>query len=460
MQRQRTYKSKKNRDSLFAQIVKGSIIRSLRQFTFLSLIVLHGTLYAKTLDSFLITVQELKAMQDLKSSMVIDTYNQIIKGRTFHPIEQTCSFDAVKQSLGDDEIAIEIFVVPDTTGQNEYFAFTVRKDYETPHICWLFDEDKLNHEMERKDSFFTDTVAATMLLNPLNEELSGIRRIFLTPAGKLHLFAIEYCNTGNGVMLSEKYEFFRLTSSAVLTHRKDKYESYKSHAIFGGIDFDMLPDFEEKYDSYSSEYSYGYLQDSYQAAIDIHKNLLSMGLHGKLYANDAATETSLKALSGQDISILFIETHGVTDPRQRDSSYPNALMLAGASYVMNGGIIPEGKEDELLTLEEIAKLDLSSVDLAVISACKSALGDIGYQGVSGLMSAFKTAGVNSLIMTTDNVIDHVAGEVWKGLFRNINNSMSKRESLLDAIKHIKIIQDGFYCAPKYWTPFILIDGLN
>jgi CHAT domain-containing protein len=47
------------------------------------------------------------------------------------------------------------------------------------------------------------------------------------------------------------------------------------------------------------------------------------------------------------------------------------------------------------------------VDLAVISACKSALGEIDDQGVDGLMRAFKTAGVNSLVMATDDVVDYV-----------------------------------------------------
>ncbi len=49
----------------------------------------------------------------------------------------------------------------------------------------------------------------------------------------------------------------------------------------------------------------------------------------------------------------------------------NALMFAVASYLMNGGVVPECKEDGQMTIEEIANQDLENVDLAVISASNS-----------------------------------------------------------------------------------------
>lgn len=188
--------------------------------------------------------------------------------------------------------------------------------------------------------------------------------------------------------------------------------------------------------------------------------MTGMGLHGVLLANDESTESSFKSFPWQNTQIFFIETHGIADPRKGNCPYPNALMLAGASYLMAGGIVPEGKEDGLLTVEEIASQDMSNVDLAVIFAYKPALGETGDQGVNGLMRAFKTAGVKSLVMTTDDVVDYVCSEVWKVFFRNIINGMSLRESLLDALKQFQIIHDGFYSLPKYWTPFILIDGID
>lgn len=375
-------------------------------------------------------------------------------------IEDTSIYEVVKKVIQDDEILIEVCCSQSSSGQTEYVANTVKKGYSSPHVFLLFKESELENEMKKGEALYTGKSVAKLFLKPLQKELEGVRRIFFTPAGKLHQFAIEYCNVGDGQMLAEKYEFHRLTSSTVLTQRGNQRKPYTSYTIFGGIDFDKLPDFEEKYQGGATKCRYGYLQDSYEAAIDIHHYLTGKGLHGKLYANESATETAIKQLSGQNVPLFFIETHGICASCKENNAYPNALMLAGASYALEGGIIPEGNEDGLLTTDEIAKLDLSNVDLAVISACKSALGETDNKGVGGLMRAFKTAGVKSLVMTTDDVVDYVSGEVWKAFFRNLVDGKSKREALLDAVKHVRTIHDGFYRTPKFWTPFILVDGLD
>ena len=390
---------------------------------------------------------------------IIDAYNNIVCYRSFDKDFNNSSFDAIRQSINDDEIAIELFALPRGNVKVEYIAFTVRSQYGAPHIIHLFYDDELNYELKKGDAIFKDTKLTSLLLEPLREELIGVNKIFFTPAGKLHQFAIEYCNVEVGVMLSEKYQLYRLTSSSILAHRRDLQKHYSNYAIYGGIDFDVNPEYEEQYEDGAAKCRMGYLQDSYLAALDIHQFLTNRGLQGTIFANEVATEQSFKSLPKSN-QIFFIETHGVVTPHHAKANYPNALMFAGSSYVMEGGIVPKGYEDGLLTTEEIATMDLSSIDLAVISACKSALGDIDWKGVNGLMRSFKTAGVNSLVMTTNDVKDYVSGEVWKSFFRNLMQGKSKRESLLNAIKDIRAFHGGFFSSPKFWTPFILIDGID
>lgn len=390
---------------------------------------------------------------------IIAAYNNIVHNRSFNNNVCNLPFDSIRQHLNDEDIALELFALPRSNETVDYIAFSVRNQYETPHFFYLFSEDVLNRELEKGEAIFKDTKIASLLLEPLREELIGVKKIYFTPAGKLHLFAIEYCDIEEGVMLGEKYEFYRLTSSAMLARHKNKRVHYNSYVIYGGIDFDVPPKYEERYESEPKKCQMGYLQDSYLAALDIHRFLTKEGLRGTLYANEDATEQSIKSLLGNH-QIFFIETHGVNAPNHIRVNYPNALMFAGSSYVMEGGVVPEGYEDGLLTSEEIATMDLSSIDLAIISACRSALGDIDWKGVNGLMRSFKTAGVNSLVMTTDDVVDYVSGEVWKSFFRNLLLGKSKRESLLNAIKDVRSSHGGFYSSPKYWTPFILIDGID
>ena len=411
-------------------------------------------------DKTVAPIIALNAADHISPSAATRMYNSLIIERTFNPKCSGFTFDVVKQSLHEDEIVIETFLQEKDSGENRYIAFTIRKNYDAPHICDLFSEDSLNSLLEKGITLFSDTIVASILLEPLNKELTGVSTIFFTPAGKLHLFPIEYCKVDNDIMLAEKYNFFRLTSSAIIPTRNKKHEKYKSYAIYAGVDINSLPDFEEEYNDDVSKCGYGYLHYSYTAACDIHDYLSNKGIQGRLYANEEATESSFKSLSSQPVELLLIETHGANNPSIDVDVSPNSLMFACSSYVMEGGIVPEGKEDGLLTYDEISKLDLSNIDFAVISACQSGLGKIDRQGVNGLMRAFKTAGVNSLIMATDFIVDYVAGEVWKSLFREIERGKSKRESLLIALKHLELIDNGFYSSPKYWAAFILLDGLD
>ena len=417
------------------------------------------SLHADVADSIIISVTKLLLNNPTEKEVIL-AYNQIVIGRAFGQFEDQNLFESVRRSLHDEEIAIETFEMTKNDGIKEYALFAVRNNYDAPKFIELFKEDDLCDEIGKGERVFKDTVVANMLLKPLLNELNTVKTIYFTPVGILHSFPIEYCNTEDEVMLAEKYEFYRLTSSAILTQRKAEYEIYQTYAIYGGIDFDALPAFEEKYDESLPKNKFGFLRDSYLAAVDIHHFLTEKGLKSSLYDNDQATEKSFMDIPLQNIQVFLIETHGVSVPGNIETDGPDALMLSGASYVMEGGIVPEGYEDGLMTTSEISMINLSGIELAVISACKSALGSVSWKGVGGLLHAFKTAGVKSLVMTTDDVVDYVSGMIWRFFFKNLIDGMGKREALLNAIKEARTTHDGFYASPKYWTPFILIDGIN
>jgi len=212
----------------------------------------------------------------------------------------------------------------------------------------------------------------------------------------------------------------------------------------------------------------GNLEDSYRAAVLINEEIRQQGICSDFYFDNEATEERFKSQKWNNTNIFFIETHGLflndynisSIKDRKDPMENHALALAGASYALESGIVPDSIDDGILTAKEISELDFSNVDLAVISACKSALGEIKEDGVYGLVRGFKQAGVKSLIMATDDIVDYVSGQLWIQLFRNLAKGMSKREALLKGIKYIRTMDDGAFSHPKYWTPFILIDGLE
>ena len=112
------------------------------------------------------------------------------------------------------------------------------------------------------------------------------------------------------------------------------------------------------------------------------------------------------------------------------------------------------------TSKEISQLDLRELDLVVLSACESALGDINNDGVYGLQRGFKKAGANTILMSLNKVDDEATRILMVEFYRNLMNGKTKRESLKEAQQYLRKVDNGKYDDPKYWASFIMLDGLN
>jgi len=133
----------------------------------------------------------------------------------------------------------------------------------------------------------------------------------------------------------------------------------------------------------------------------------------------------------------------------------SGLALAGANHRDAAG--PD-EEDGILSAEEIAALDLSGVEWAVLSACDTGVGEIrSGEGVFGLRRAFQVAGVKSLIMSLWSVGDDSTRSWMKALYEG------RLESNLDtaaAVRHagLEVLNDRrkrkMSTHPFYWAGFV------
>ena len=82
------------------------------------------------------------AIRNHSSDAIIDGYNRLLNERNLG----NCSFESVRQSLQDNEIAIETVCLSEASGQTGYYAFVVKKNNDSPHICHLFNESELESE--------------------------------------------------------------------------------------------------------------------------------------------------------------------------------------------------------------------------------------------------------------------------------------------------------------------------
>jgi CHAT domain-containing protein len=94
----------------------------------------------------------------------------------------------------------------------------------------------------------------------------------------------------------------------------------------------------------------------------------------------------------------------------------SGIALAGA----NRHPTPLGQDDGILTALEVAELDLSSVDLAVLSACETGLGEVaGGEGLLGLQRAFQVAGARSVLASLWTVDDEATRALMARFYENL-----------------------------------------
>ena len=161
--------------------------------------------------------------------------------------------------------------------------------------------------------------------------------------------------------------------------------------------------------------------------------------------------------------LLHVATHGFfLETGCGDASGPDnpllhsGLVLAGA----NQGVVgrAKGREDGILTAEEIAALDLRGVELAVLSACDTGRGEIAVgEGVFGLRRAFEIAGARRVVMSLWPVPDRQArrwaARFYEEILAGLAPAEAARRSSLRSLKDLRERQLSTH--PSLWAGFVV-----
>ena len=208
------------------------------------------------------------------------------------------------------------------------------------------------------------------------------------------------------------------------------------------------------------------------SAIEIESVQKILGISdNSVITGDKGTEDFIKRLLGQYQAALF-STHGyfrmnkslkvinqysLADNITEDQSMSLCgLVLSGVNITAQRDSSLMNMEDGLLTALEISELDLSQLDLVVLSACQTNLGKISQDGVFNLPRGLKKAGAKTLLVSLWEVNDEATQKLMTAFFTNLKKGMSKCESLSDAQKQLRAIDE--FANPYFWAPFVLIDG--
>jgi CHAT domain-containing protein len=133
----------------------------------------------------------------------------------------------------------------------------------------------------------------------------------------------------------------------------------------------------------------------------------------------------------------------------------SGLALAGANRRSAARL---DEDDGILTAEEVATLNLTGVEWAVLSACDTGLGEIrAGEGVFGLRRAFQVAGARTVIMSLWSVDDQATRAWMRALY---DARYQRRLSTADAVHaaSVSVLTDrrakGQSTLPFYWAAFV------
>jgi CHAT domain-containing protein len=133
----------------------------------------------------------------------------------------------------------------------------------------------------------------------------------------------------------------------------------------------------------------------------------------------------------------------------------SGFALAGANH---RGVAGPDEEDGILTAQEVAALDLTGVELAVLSACDTGVGVIrAGEGVFGLRRAFEIAGVRTLIMSLWPVEDEASRQWMLALYGSrFTSGMATADAVHEASLALLLERkvNGESTHPFFWAGFI------
>lgn len=337
--------------------------------------------------------------------------------------------------------------------------------------------------------------------SPLESRLEGARQILVVPAGAIHLVNLaSFPDRRSGFLIETAPPLHSLAAERDVLGSRDGEPQGRGLLVFGGIDFDRssapprapghptalrgaIPACTEFSALRFRPLPGTEVEARGIAALWAKRHAGGAGEHAALFLTgaEAAEESFKRDAPGR--RILHLATHGFFLEGRCRSRLPESLETDGSPGPGNGpdlrrvadgplqlsglafaganrrAMAPEdpGRDDGILTAEEISALDLSATEWAVLSACETGLGRIETgEGVFGLRRAFQAAGVRTLIMSLWPVEDSATADwmhrLYDARFAGRTTSGAVREATLGLLAARRAAALSSH--PFYWAAFV------
>lgn len=377
------------------------------------------------------------------------------------------NYQDVQTHLKNKEVVVDFYKHLGT-----YFAFVVSYDSNQVNVFEVCSDRDIK-KLDKNNCYATDSIY-NVIWKPLESVIDSASTVYFIPDGELYSLALESAD------LTQKRIYHRLSSSRQICLERDSFLG-KDAVVYGGIDYDVdscgqkMNGTPQKCTLRSLRETLEFLPGSQKEAKEISGILSQNGFKVKLLTGQSATEESFKKLSDTSVNVLHVSTHGYCWSQQKYATMVTnnpllnqgdlyqvdedlamirtGLMFAGANNAFINKVGDTGLDDGILTAKEICNLNLQTVNLVVLSACKSGLGEVSRDGVYGLQRAFKKAGVKSIVMSLWAIDDSITQDFMVHFYKGLASGLSKEKALLQA----KILIKKKYPHSNDWAAFVLLD---
>lgn len=416
-------------------------------------------------------------------------YNNVLyfKGITSKSYnKEKCTWRDIQASLDKNDIAVEIVESIEKDSICCYYALIIKREYDSPKLFRLFDMEQFGNINQEPISFKDKCkTLGDYIWGSIRNELGDIKNIYFSPVGICQTIFIENLPYNEKEYYSDKYNMYRLSSTSVLVQER-KFTKYKKAVLYGGLNYNTGPELQYSEGDTIDRSGFDYLYNTDDEVASISSLLNEYGIKNTIFIGENGTEKSIRDLSGQDFNILHIATHGMQIKEENVKNmkfnnnfsflihnstdrlvYPSDVLswsfmvLSDGNKFVNRDLHITNDNDGILTALEVADMDFHNIDLVVLSACESGLGVISTDNIRlGFQRGFKDAGANTILMTLNNVDDEATKILMIEFYKNLMSGKSKHQSLKDAQKHLRQVENGKYDILRYWASFVILDGLN
>ncbi len=296
------------------------------------------------------------------------------------------------------------------------------------------------------------------LLDPISRELDGALHLVIAPDSEVGRVPFAALRDRAGRYLGDRF-------TVSFVNRGDDVLRHGAASKDRNADIVMAnPDFQCG-DGAAAEraasLSFKPLPHSHTEAVGV---LRELGQTARLFEREAASKQAL--LQSNSPRILHLATHGFVLTPQKDvpidfemgfpfrdaSLLSSGIALAGAQAYIEGRRAPPSMGNGIATALEIAEMNLHGTELAVVSACKSGLGEVRTgEAIYGLRRSFFVAGARRLLISLWNVSDRHTADLMTAFYRHLMSGAHPAEALRQAQAQVRLVAPH----PFYWAAFVL-----